>query len=222
MIDNAVAYEGDVQELVDNYNAQNRPDKKHTYWQSRDVDATKSVIKKHYIQVQGRRCCYCNIQIGTAHGRVWDVEHIIAKSTHPHFLFEPRNLAVSCIECNENKSDKAVLQVNNPPYPVAFPDKSEDYIIVHPHFDEYEKHISIYLEKVYAGDSPKGCKTIEICGLTRINLMEAGWDPKLSDSGYVMDKANELLAAKDADEMRHTLTELLMLAQVGLSRTLLS
>lgn len=70
---------------------------------------------------------------------VWDIEHIVSKDKKVQFMFEPRNLCVACKNCNGAKGSKEVL-VN--PNRIRFPSSSQNYKIIHPHFDTYHEHIN--------------------------------------------------------------------------------
>ncbi|MEZ9061019.1 MULTISPECIES: hypothetical protein [unclassified Vibrio] len=134
-------------------------------WDDRRVTTMKSNIKKHYIAEQDKTCAYCQVNMHTTHGMVWDTEHIIDKDSSPQWMFEPLNLCVSCKDCNGAKgtrtSTKGKTYKN-------FPRKSENYRIIHPHFDDYDEHIKVAVPgAVYLFQTDKGRNTIEVCGLLR-------------------------------------------------------
>ncbi len=129
--------------------------------------ALRKSIKEYYCKVQGYRCVYCQQEFKAKHGRQWDVEHIAAKSLYPRFMYEPQNLCVSCIECNEKKLNAEVFHSGSKKLN-KIPEKSDAYIIVHPHLDKYEDHIEVIkVAALYKPKTPKGQKTIEMCGLLR-------------------------------------------------------
>ena len=161
----AVKYEGEIKDTVDAYNALDKDVKSGDYWNSENFTEVKKYIKDHYKVAQDYTCVYCQQKIIVEHGMAWDIEHIIPKSPYPQFLFTEKNLAISCKDCNGTKSDKNVL-INSKRK--TFPKKSEDYTIVHPHFDEYGEHIKVIADsQVYIPTDEKGKNTIEICGLLR-------------------------------------------------------
>ena len=59
---------------------------------------------------------------------------------HTFLLFFYLYLFVVYNDCNNEKRDKTVLENNNRR---RLPIRSEDYIIVHPHFDDYDEHIKV-------------------------------------------------------------------------------
>lgn len=172
-----VAYSKANQQIVDGYN--NRPPTAgdFVYWNDNVVNPVRKQIKDHYIAEQQQHCCYCNRTYPTDNNAVWDGEHIISKKLAPKFLFEPRNLAASCKDCNIAKNER---EVRVTPTRVSFPDKSAHYKIVHPHLDKYSDHIRWYGE-VVSSLTPKGSKLIAMCNLTRFGHLKIGADPTPSN-----------------------------------------
>jgi len=141
--------------------------------------ALRAAIRDHYTNEQCFKCAYCRQVKREVHGLSWDVEHIIAKSVHPRFLFEPENLALACKECNLSKSNKEVLTVrlgDKSPYPRA----QDSFCIIHPHYDRYSDHmdISILSGKVLfiPKNKHKGRETFDMCNLVRFSYEYGGWD----------------------------------------------
>ena len=196
---NAVKYEGDIKVTVDAYSTLDKSSQVGAYWDKTDVDIqkVKKHIKDHYIRVQDYTCVYCKQKIVVTHGMAWDTEHIIPKKSHPKFLFTEENLAVSCKDCNLIKWDKNVLKN---PKRTTFPKKSEDYIIVHPHFDVYDEHIGrLANNKIFVGNSKKGIETILICGLHRF-LPKYADELSLDASKRAQEFANIMSEAKTKEE----------------------
>lgn len=136
--------------------------------------ALKKNLKDHYIKVQDYQCPYCLQRIEVDHNGVWDAEHIIPRRSHPQFTFEALNLCVSCKDCNGAKGDKktALARVK-----AKFSSDSDDYIISHPHFDQYSDHIKVVsVAGFYMPRSPKGKTTIEVCGLLRFLFKFSGYE----------------------------------------------
>ncbi|OPA89695.1 hypothetical protein BFW86_14580 [Pseudomonas fluorescens] len=150
------------------------------YWSDKSLEKLKSRVKDHYIDAQGVRCCYCNNHLNSKNHRVWDVEHIAARARHARFMFEPKNLAASCPDCNLRKGDKEVL-VN--PRRKTYPTKSKDFKIIHPHYDAYDQHIS-YKDYVYVPVSEKGKFTIYTCDLLRFTVSFLGMKGSAADTSF--------------------------------------
>lgn len=168
----AVTYSGKIEALVDAYNALKSSEKKADYWEHADTSTARTHIKKHYIRIQKYRCCYCRQKTTSANSRQWDTDHIISRSESPAFMFHPQNLAVSCPDCNISKNRKAVSKSKATK---RFPASSNSYVIVHPHFDEYEDHI-LHKKYIYIPKTKKGKKTITACDLLRYSTDFINWD----------------------------------------------
>ncbi|HBQ1036867.1 TPA: HNH endonuclease, partial [Klebsiella pneumoniae] len=83
------------------------------------------------------------------------------------------------------------------------PIRSEDYIIVHPHFDDYDEHIKVIeVAGYYIPRTDKGRKTIEKCGLLRFAYKYANYGGTSQENKEtILTLANCLLDANTpADE----------------------
>lgn len=176
MIRYPVAYCGKIKEKVDSFNDLPISEKSGSYWDKTDdgeLRDVKKYIKDHYIAVQDYICPYCLQRNVVEHNGAWDAEHIIPKDSHPQFMFHEKNLCVSCKDCNGEKLNKNILKN---PRRKTFPTESEDYLIVHPHIDEYGRHIRVIKEaELYLPKDEKGRNTVEICGLLRFVLKFANY-----------------------------------------------
>lgn len=163
-------YEFTSQELklVENTNSNSKPPS----WSDEQLKGLRSKIKKHYIAEQSNTCAYCKIEILSTNGNIWHTDHIICRHQEPKYTYTPRNLCASCIDCNTAKGSRSVTKKDYSTYK-SFPNKSANYLIVHPHFDKYEDHIETLAPGfTYRYRTDKGRQTIEICGLLR--YCEAG------------------------------------------------
>lgn len=136
-------------------------------WKEGKLEDFKHRVRKFYAKAQNYKCAYCRMDVSLSTS-YFEIEHIVPKSIHPEWMYEPLNLCVVCSICNSVKNDKEVLLE---PKNTELPTKSADYLIVHPHMDNYFDHIDIVDGLVYKGLTPKGVKTIEICKLTRTELL---------------------------------------------------
>ncbi|HCM9647997.1 TPA: HNH endonuclease [Enterobacter bugandensis] len=148
------------------------------------VPTFKKHLKEKLRGLQHGRCAYCRRFLGLVADT--DIEHIIEKAVYANFTYEILNLALSCSDCNSSKNlhsqllKKALKKTNNiPPFlssPIpngsAYPNRSEDYRWVHPHFDEYSLHISILKGWIYKSKSAKGAKQIRFLGFNKIGKVE--------------------------------------------------
>jgi 5-methylcytosine-specific restriction endonuclease McrA len=212
MIGNAIEYCEESQAIVDRFSALKPEDKTSGYWNDDSLEELKKEIKDHYLVEQQNTCSYCAQTIRVKHGATWDTEHVVARKTHPQFMFEPKNLCVACKDCNGIKGDKNVLQN---PKRKTYPKSSGDFLITHPHFDEYGEHIYIVGNKVYVPVTEKGKFTIELCGLLRFAVKKIGWDPIVALEQQIMLLALKLPDIKNATERRIILQQIAILSQLS-------
>lgn len=134
-------------------------------WNKEKYAPIKERIIAHLRTQQDHHCCYCKNPLGYDLKQV-DIEHIIPKSTHVRFTFEPKNLALSCPSCNTKKSIKNVLVSEIKKYP----NNHAKFLIVHPHFSNYSDHIGLIGGVIYSGIDQRGNNTISMCELSRLGL----------------------------------------------------
>lgn len=136
-------------------------------WNDPQLISLKKNIRLFLRQEQGAKCCYCkrwmtNDISGT------QIDHIVSRNEYVGYMFEPYNLALTCPGCNEVKKRSKILNIV--PSDV-YSHKSEDYKIVHPYFDEYDKHIRQW-GAIREALSKKGEFTIRCCNLSRLINVE--------------------------------------------------
>ncbi|WP_374172395.1 HNH endonuclease [Flavobacterium tructae] len=172
----------------------------HTTWGEDHLEEIRSEIRKFYRNNQKVICAYCKSPVSIIYPTNCHIEHIAPKSLHPEYIFEPKNLCVICADCNQIKRNQETI--NQIPdtlkkkYKKKYPNKSEDFFIVHPHFDKYEDHIQIingyYIDKA----SKKGNFTIGACLLNRKFLI-LGWQPEIIDDNELINDFSEYIEEKD-------------------------
>ncbi|SHK31442.1 HNH endonuclease [Epilithonimonas mollis] len=158
-------------------------------------------IREYYRRQQKGICSYCKQVVSIVYATNCHVEHIAPKSLHPEYIFEPQNLCVICSECNQIKRNQETIgTISNTirkKYKKKYPDKSEDFYIVHPHFDNYDDHIIIvnglYIDK----DSAKGNFTIGACRLNR-RLGLVGWELEVVDEPDLINDFNNFIDEKNS------------------------
>lgn len=187
----------------------------HESWGDSVFEDLRTKIKQYYIKQQNYTCPYCQQELNTTNGRVWDIEHIIARESAQNFMFIPENLCISCIDCNSKKSNKKITTSNAK---VHFPSRLSQYIIVHPHFDEYDENI-IVVEPgfYYIALEEKGEKTIEICGLNRFWKF-AGYNSSVSHDNMIQILAKGLSDARDEKTKKDILKKITFLTIQQLSQ----
>lgn len=171
-----ITFSGANADFINNYNGID-----HEQWNTTTgpIVGIRASIRDHYLKEQRFKCAYCRMHHKQRHGLTWDVEHIIPKATHPHFLYEPENLALACKECNISKDNKNVL-VKPALRPRNLPVRSEDYLIIHPHYDIYSEHMEIAVigEKIFhrPKNKEKGRETFILCDLVRFSYSFGEWE----------------------------------------------
>lgn len=153
----------------DNDILRTHPPSKAKDWYNSVYKPIKDRIREHYYNLQNGTCCYCRLPLNKGTDNV-EIEHIIDKNNRIDFMFTPKNLVISCHNCNFNKKTKKVMH-NCPPeneYPV-----NSGYIkIIHGHFDNYFDNINLVINSTYQAKTDQGEFTIETCRLDRFGLAE--------------------------------------------------
>ena len=180
MIATPITYCAEDLALVSAFRAESPEAQPGSYWADPSLESLRSRVKTFYIAAQNTRCCYCNRHLGIDNHRMWDVEHIVPRSRHARFMFEPANLAASCPDCNNEKADKDSL-VNTKRK--TYPRNSDAFRIVHPHFDRFEDHIH-QIRMVYLPKTEKGTNTIYVCNLLRFAQKFIAWENSAADASF--------------------------------------
>lgn len=139
----------------------------HNDWEKGVFDDIKKNIVDHLRPQQANTCCYCKYQLGHDIKQV-DIEHILPKSKYEKFTFNGKNLALSCPACNTIKSTKEVLTKSV----VRYPRNSNNFKIIHAHYDNYSDHIDIVNKCIFVSKTSKGSETITVCNLFRLSVVE--------------------------------------------------
>jgi len=188
--------------LVEEFKKKSREDQ-NGFWESTNEGVWKVIkkdLKDHYIAAQDYQCAFCLQKNVVEHNGVWDAEHIIPKATHPHFMFESQNICVVCKDCNGAKLDKPVTKAK---VKDVFSVSSDDYLICHPHFDEYSLHVNVIsVAGVYLPKTIKGQRLIETCGLLRFLYKYSNHDCASEEiKARTVELNNQLLEASNELEL---------------------
>lgn len=145
------------------------PKKEHPLYKL--VTNFKSEVKTYYYWGQECRCCYCSSEL-PKHSRSFDAEHILDKSTYRQFMFDLSNFGVACPVCNTHKSKKNVLTAGVNAGLAVLPTDPGDYLILHPHLDEWSHYLTVDDDGMIKSIKPngKGKNTIDICGIEAVNF----------------------------------------------------
>lgn len=194
----AIAYSESAQKLIGTFNIDQFFD--HKIWDTEDLEELRKEIRDFYRIEQKAICSYCRQVISIVYPTNAHIEHIAPKSLHPEYIFEAKNLCVVCSDCNQIKRDQETI--NEIPdtikkkYKTKYPDKPDDFFIVHPHFDDYDKHILIINGFYVDNDSKKGNFTIGACRLNR-KLSITGWEPEVVEETEIIEDFTEYIEEKN-------------------------
>ncbi|MEQ3715076.1 MULTISPECIES: HNH endonuclease [unclassified Pseudophaeobacter] len=108
-----------------------------------DVQAIKKKIEGFHLNRHNNQCCYCRRFLGGAGHFMIDREHVLPKSVPAYrpLTFTIWNLGISCKRCNMEYKKERVDFVIDGADEEAF-QKSDNYRLIHPNFDNYVEHIS--------------------------------------------------------------------------------
>lgn len=195
---NAIVYSDEQDELIKSILEDDKSS--NNKWELEEIDELKKELRKFYRNEQKVLCAYCKSTVSVIYPTNCHIEHIAPKSIHPEYIFEPKNLCVICADCNQIKRDQETINLIpdtiKKKYKTKYPDKSEDFYIVHPHFDKYDDHILIvngyYIDK----GSKKGNFTIGACLLNR-KLLIIGWEPQIVDDADLINDFSEYISETD-------------------------
>ncbi|AUM69205.1 HNH endonuclease domain-containing protein [Pseudomonas fluorescens] len=146
----------------------------HSHWSTDELQELRSYIREHYRREQKGICAYCKNPLSLVAANNAHVEHIAPKSLYFKFIFEPKNLCVICADCNIIKRDQETFNtIPNTVKPLqedrerkTYPRSSSAFLIVHPHFDNWDDHIQKFGIR-YTDITEKGAFTISACRLNR-------------------------------------------------------
>lgn len=218
MINSPIKYSSESEDLISDIQTRCGGHLTAEIWNADELEPVRSEIKNYYKIEQGYRCSYCWQEILVNHSATWDTEHVVPRSLHPQFIFEPKNLCIACKDCNLAKGDVEVL-VNKTRK--TYPKKSSAFKIVHPHFDEHEEHIKIHIGHIYMPKSDKGKFTIIHCNLLRFSYGHFGFDTNLASKPKLVEKMTEFLNEMNESRQGDLLQTILLIAQIHVSKSVL-
>lgn len=151
-------------------------------WDKSGLTPFKYRVKKFLAPRQQKLCAFCRTRINDA-SSCYEIEHIVPKSIHTNWLFDPQNFCLACRRCNAKKLNNETL---TDPICTEYPQDSSGFNIINPYHDTYSDHIELVENLFYSGKTEKGIKTIELCNLSRYSLVlhrietQIGFDDKSS------------------------------------------
>ncbi|CAH0536849.1 HNH endonuclease [Vibrio marisflavi] len=167
----------------------------HTDWykeeKKKSLQELRSHIRKHYRTEQRRKCTYCKREVSVQSASNCQVEHIAPKEKYKDYMFHPKNLCVSCADCNAIKWCHDTIKPLKNSERKRYPSSSGAFLLVHPHFDNYADHIDIFNDRWYIDKTEKGHFTIGLCKLNQRSVDFGYYEPD-----EIMVLAEELRDAK--------------------------
>lgn len=136
-------------------------------WNNSGLSAFKERVKNFLAPRQQKLCAYCRTRIDNS-TYYYEIEHIVPKSIHTKWMFDPQNFCLACRRCNAKKLDNETLTNPNSAF---YPNDSTGFNIINPYHDTYSDHIELVEGLFYSGKTSKGIKTIELCNLSRYSLV---------------------------------------------------
>ncbi|MBO9873529.1 MULTISPECIES: HNH endonuclease [Xanthomonas] len=145
-----------------------KPEYNHRDWDLQDLQELRHEVRKHYRAEQKMTCAYCRQPVAEISAAGSPIDHIACKSSYLQFMFEPRNLCVTCPDCNSFKRNREVMvdPVLKGSAKKKYPTDTNRFRIFHPHYDNYGDHIK-RAGILYFSCSQKGAYTVYICNLAR-------------------------------------------------------
>jgi uncharacterized protein (TIGR02646 family) len=138
----------------------------HLDWTKPDLAPIKTRLKAYLRIQQNNKCCYCMRELSWEPMGI-DIEHILPKSKYFDYMFEPRNLALSCKHCNTNKGSQHVLHNTTIS---RYPRTNQNIKIVHAYYDLWTDHIDLVGYCVYYPKTKRGSVTSTMCGLYELRV----------------------------------------------------
>lgn len=195
---NSISYEKSIMTIIKVKNQD--PNFSYKDWSKPDLEPVRKAIRDFYRKEQNGKCAYCKNPVSLQSANNCHVEHIAPKSKYQKFIFEAKNLCVICADCNEIKREQETLRSELDPIRKKsvklYPRSESAFLIVHPHFDNYNEHIKILSGNHYIDLSMKGNFTIGSCKLNRL-LHRYGWPDEISTLDDILSSINKIMDAPD-------------------------
>lgn len=137
--------------------------------QNQARNTIKGKIKTDLETIQNNYCAFCGIDLQ----KVYKVhrEHIAPQYRHPYYIFEPENLVLACIHCNDFKGKKRTVITDTQNY------TSTTFNILHPYRDDYNQYLECDFQNrelifsIIGPEPEKTLNTIKCVGLDEPHLM---------------------------------------------------
>lgn len=142
--------------LIDIAKLNGNPIKKGEDWSQECFTSLKRYFRKQHYQTQQRRCAYCRRQLNPL-GINEHIDHIVARSIKPGWMFKPRNLVLTCYQCNTQKTNHSALKHNKHK---RLPRRKRHYTLYNPYVHRWYDHFEIEDNLFIKAKSKIGSDTI--------------------------------------------------------------
>jgi len=126
-------------------------------WCSKEFSSLKRNFRYQHYKKQKRRCTYCR-RILNPLGINEHIDHLVARSIRKGWMFKPRNLVLTCYQCNTQKSAAPIL-----PSGLRFkrlPKQPNNYTLFNPYVHKWSEHFEMEDDLFLKARSIEGQNTI--------------------------------------------------------------
>lgn len=109
-------------------------------WSLSEFSSLKRYVRYSHYKIQKRKCAYCRRTLNPL-GINEHLDHLVARSIKARWMFKPRNLVLSCYQCNTQKSASSIIA---PGVGLKrLPKKSSNYVLFNPYVHNWSDHFEI-------------------------------------------------------------------------------
>lgn len=127
-------------------------------WGSNEFSSLKRYVRFIHYKTQKRRCAFCRRNLNPL-GINEHLDHLVARSIKVGWMFKPRNLVLSCYQCNTQKSKATILE--NGIVFKRLPKKHNNYTLFNPFVHKWSDHFEIEEDLFIKAKSTLGENTIK-------------------------------------------------------------
>lgn len=169
------------------------------YWADSSFDSIKRLVRFIHYKTQKRRCAYCRRLLNPL-GINEHLDHIVARSICYQWMFKPKNLVLTCYQCNTQKNKSNILETGWQRR--RLPKKEHNYVYFNPYFHIWGDHFEIEDNLFIKAKTRIGEKTIKEYKLFDFKYSIKYADESNSFNKSAIRRANNRLKTypKDSDE----------------------
>jgi hypothetical protein len=127
-------------------------------WSKSEFSSVKRFIRYTHYHSQKRRCVYCRRKLNPL-GINEHLDHVVARSYSHKWMFKPRNLVLSCYQCNTQKSAASSLILGR--IFKRLPKQKSNYLLFNPYFHCWNDHFEVEDDIFLKAKSTEGQYTID-------------------------------------------------------------